>query len=71
MHRGTRGHPLKLFYLVHAHCFPIRLWNRLPASIYCIGCEHSNVQKVIKASVLFVRNVRKYLILMLITVHCD
>ena len=40
-HRGTRGHPLKLFYpdprvSVRAHCFPIRvilLWNRLPASI--------------------------------------
>jgi len=41
MHRGTRGHPLKLFYpdprvSVCAHCFPIRvisLWNRLPASV--------------------------------------
>ena len=40
-HRGTRGHPLKLFYpdprvSVRAHCFPIRvimLWNRLPASV--------------------------------------
>ena len=40
-HRGTRGHPLKLFYSDHcvnvrAHSFPIRvisLWNRLPASV--------------------------------------
>jgi len=40
-HRGTRGHPLKLFYhdprvSVRAHCFSIRvimLWNRLPGSI--------------------------------------
>jgi len=40
-HRGTRGHPLKLFYpdarvSVRAHCFPIRvivLRNRLPASV--------------------------------------
>ena len=40
-HRGTRGHPLILFYSdprvnVRAHCFPIRvisLWNRLPASV--------------------------------------
>jgi len=39
-HRGTRGHPLKLFYpnprvSVRAHCFPTRvivLWNRLPAT---------------------------------------
>jgi len=40
-HRGTRGHPLKLFYpdprvSVRAHCFPVRvimLWNRLPVSV--------------------------------------
>ena len=40
-HRGTRGHPLNLFYpdprvSVRVHCFPIRvimLRNRLPASI--------------------------------------
>ena len=40
-HRGTRGHPLKLFYSdpsvnVRAHSFPIRvisLWNRLPVSV--------------------------------------
>jgi len=45
MHRGTRGHPLKLFYpdprvSVRAHCLPIRvisLWNRLPASIVSAG----------------------------------
>jgi len=41
MHRGTRGHSLKLFYpdprvSVRAHWFPIRvisLWNRLRVSI--------------------------------------
>ena len=40
-HRGTRSHPLKLFYpdprvSVRAHCFPVRiilLSNRLLASV--------------------------------------
>jgi len=40
-HRGTRGHPLKLFYpdprvCVRADCLPVRvisLWNRLRTSI--------------------------------------
>jgi len=51
MHRGTCGHPLKLFYSdpcvnVRTHCFPIRvisLWNRLPASV--VSAENIHIFK--------------------------
>jgi len=50
-HRGTRGHPPKLFYFdphvnVGVHCFPIRvnsLWNRLPASV--VSAENIHIFK--------------------------
>jgi len=59
MHRGTHGHPLKLFYpdprvSVRAHCFPIRvisLWNRLPA--YVVTAENIHVFKRLLKAVDF------------------
>jgi len=59
MHRGTRGHPLKLFYpdprvSVRAHCFPIRvilLWNRLPVSI--VSAENIQMFKTLLNQVDF------------------